>query len=112
MKLLAGKRQHPLALDVYDRLVADGHEPSAVTCSCLINFAAEVGDQDRAISFFEKLSSISTPSIRACMTVLRVHAKRQDWESSLATLRQMKRRGVDPDSLVLNFALATGVAAD
>jgi pentatricopeptide repeat protein len=112
MKQLAGQKQYELALAVYDCLAADGLEPSAVTCSCLIGFAAEVGELQRAVEFFDKLSSITTPSIRAYMTVLRVHAKRQDWPASLQTLRQMKGRGVNPDSLVLNFALATGIAAD
>jgi len=112
MKQLAGQKQYHLALAVYDRLAADGLEPSAVTCSCLIGFAAELGEFQRAVSFFERLSTITTPSIRACMTVLRVHAKRQDWAASVATLREMQRRGVVLDSLALNVTLATGVAAD
>merc|ERR1719389_736663 len=97
---------------MYDRLVSDGLEPCAVTCSCLIGFAAEVGELQRAISFFEKLSSLTTPSIRAYMTVLRVHAKRQDWPSSLNVFRDMQKRKVNLDSLVLNVILATGVAGD
>mmetsp|Transcript_119260 Transcript_119260/g.266387 ORF Transcript_119260/g.266387 Transcript_119260/m.266387 type:complete len:503 (-) Transcript_119260:105-1613(-) len=112
MKQLAGQKQYHLALAVYDYLAADGLEPSAVTCSCLIGFAAEVGEFQRAVSFFERLSKTTTPSIRACMTVLRVHAKRQDWAASVATLREMQRRGVVLDSLALNVTLATGVAAD
>lgn len=112
MKQLAGQKHHHFALAMYDRLVGDGLEPSAVTCSCLISFAAEVGEYNRAIAFFEKLASMTTPSIRAYMTVLRVHAKRQDWLSSLATLRDMQGRQVAIDSLVLNVILATGVAAD
>ena len=58
-------------MQMYDRLASDGLEPSAVTCSCLISFAAEVGELQRAIGFYEKLASISTPSIRAYMTILR-----------------------------------------
>eukprot|EP00747_Dinoflagellata_sp_TGD_P141778 gnl/TRDRNA2_/TRDRNA2_176171_c0_seq3.p1 gnl/TRDRNA2_/TRDRNA2_176171_c0~~gnl/TRDRNA2_/TRDRNA2_176171_c0_seq3.p1 ORF type:complete len:797 (-),score=181.03 gnl/TRDRNA2_/TRDRNA2_176171_c0_seq3:54-2444(-) len=112
MKQLAGQKHYQLALAMYDRLVADDLEPSAVTCSCLINFATEVGELERAIQFFNKLSAISTPSIRAYMTVLRVHARRQDWASSLATMRDMQRRGVPVDSLVVNIILATGVASD
>mmetsp|Transcript_97581 Transcript_97581/g.262163 ORF Transcript_97581/g.262163 Transcript_97581/m.262163 type:complete len:227 (-) Transcript_97581:197-877(-) len=46
------------------------------------------------------------------MTVLRVHAKRQDWAASLALFREMRARGVKRDSLVLNFVLATGVSCD
>merc|ERR1719221_2143846 len=55
---------------------------------------------------------MTTPSIRAYMTVLRVHAKRLDWAASLAVFREMRERGVKRDSLVLNFVLATGVSAD
>merc|ERR1719396_196296 len=46
------------------------------------------------------------------MVVLRVHSRRQDWDSSLAALRQMQSLGVSADSLALNIVLATGVAAD
>lgn len=112
MKQLAGQKHYDLALGIYDHLVADGLEPSAVTCSCLISFAAEVGELNRAAAFFQKLSSVSTPSIRAYMTMLRVHGKRQDWHSAVALYRDMQKRGVKVDSLVLNIVLATGVAAD
>jgi len=112
MKQLAGQKQHHLALTVFDRLDADGLKPSAVTCSCLVGFAAEVGELQRAVEFFENLSAITTPSIRAYMTVLRVHSKRQDFEASVKTLRDMDKRGVCLDSLALNVVLATGIAAD
>mmetsp|Transcript_36931 Transcript_36931/g.86556 ORF Transcript_36931/g.86556 Transcript_36931/m.86556 type:complete len:775 (-) Transcript_36931:184-2508(-) len=112
MKQLAGQKHYHLALNMYDRIVNDNLEPSGVTCSCLISFAAEVGELSRAIYFFEKLSSITTPSIRAYMTVLRVHAKRLDWPASLAVYNDMLNRGASLDSLVLNVVLATGVAAD
>jgi len=112
MKQLAGQKQYHLALAVYDRLVADGLRASAVTCSCLIGFAAEVGELQRAAEFFESLAAITTPSIRAYMTVLRVHAKRQDFRASVDTLRDMEKRGVGVDSLALNVVLATGVAVD
>jgi len=112
MKQLAGQKQYQIALNVYDHLVKDGLTPSNVTYSCLVSFAAELGEYERALSFFEMLSASTTPSIRAYMTVLRVHAKRQDWAASLATFRGMQRKGVTLDSLVLNVVLATGVAAD
>jgi len=112
MKQLAGQKQYDLALSMYDHLASDGLEASPVTCSCLISFAVEVGELQRAIGFFEKLSCLTTPSIRAYMTVLRVHAKRQDWPSSLNVFQDMRTRKVPLDSLVLNVILATGVAAD
>lgn len=112
MKQLAGQKQYNLALKVYERMDADRLEPSAVTLSCLIGFAAEVGELDRAVGFFERLLAMTTPSIRAYMTVLRVHAKRQDWTTSVQVLRSMAGVGVMPDCLALNVVLATGVAAD
>jgi len=112
MKQLAGQKQHHVALAVYDRLEADGLRPSAVTCSCLVSFAVEVGELQRALEFFEKLSATTTPSIRAYMTVLRVHAKRQDFAASVALFRDMERRCAGVDSLALNVVLGTGVAAD
>eukprot|EP00927_Polykrikos_kofoidii_P007891 TRINITY_DN13250_c0_g2_i1.p1 TRINITY_DN13250_c0_g2~~TRINITY_DN13250_c0_g2_i1.p1 ORF type:complete len:618 (+),score=97.74 TRINITY_DN13250_c0_g2_i1:119-1972(+) len=112
MKQLAGQKHYGLALSVYDRLAEDGLQASAITCSCLVSFAAEVGDHERAVAFFDQLSELTTPSIRAYMTILRVHAKRQDWSGSLACIRKMQREGVPLDSLVLNVVLGTGVSCD
>jgi len=112
MKLLASQKQYRLALKVYDRLAATGLEPSGVTWSCLVGFATEVGELHRAVSFFESLSSVVTPSIRAYMTILRVHGKRKDWFASLAIFKEMQNRGVAIDSPVLNLVLATGIAVD
>lgn len=112
MKQLATQKQFRQALNVYDRLVEDGLETTTITYSCLVRFAAEVGELGRAKEFFEKLSSLTTPSIRAYMTMLSVHNKRQDWPGAVATIHDMKCRGVQIDSLALNVALSTGVAAD
>jgi pentatricopeptide repeat protein len=111
MRLLASKKLYKEAISVCSRLEADGLEPSTVTLSCLINFAAEIGDSDRAVEFFNRLAATSTPSIRAYMTVLRVYSRRPDWPKSLAALRDMQQRQVAIDSLVLNVVLATGVAS-
>jgi len=111
MKVLAGKKNYREALAVYQRLHSEGFKASPVTLSCLINFAAELGDLDSAIGFFEQLASTSTPSIRAYMMALRVYSKRQDWSKSLEIFRSMQERGVQIDSLILNAVLATGVAA-
>lgn len=112
MKLLASQKRFRLALNVYDRLAATGLVPSDVTWSCLVGFATEVGEFQRAVSFFEKLSSISTPSIRAYMTILRVYGKLSDWPASLAVFHDMQKKGVTIDSPVLNLVLATGIAVD
>jgi len=76
-----------------------------------VSFAVELGDSDRAISFFNRLSACSTPSIRAYMTILRVYSRCQNWPKSLAVLRDMQNRQAHIDSLVLNTVLSTGVAA-
>lgn len=112
MKQLAGVKKYKLALNVYERLAKDGLQPSPVTLSCLINFAVEVGELRRAINFFTLLASQSTPSIRAYMTVLRVHSMRQDWPSAIGIIHDMKRKGVPVDTLALNVALGTGIVAD
>jgi len=111
MRQLAGNKQPRLALGIYEQLAADGLKPSAVTYSCLIGFALAVNDLPLAVEFFERLSDLTTPSIRAYMCMLRFHGKRQDWHSSLALFRDMQRRGVDIDSIALNVVLATGMAA-
>eukprot|EP00933_Yihiella_yeosuensis_P053727 TRINITY_DN5201_c3_g1_i1.p1 TRINITY_DN5201_c3_g1~~TRINITY_DN5201_c3_g1_i1.p1 ORF type:complete len:489 (+),score=102.81 TRINITY_DN5201_c3_g1_i1:193-1659(+) len=112
MKQLASQKLFRQALAVYDKLEADGLTTSAVTYSCLVRFATEIGDSTRAIEFFKKLQSLTTPSIRAYMTVLGVHSKRQDWPSVVATIKDMEERSVFIDSLTLNVALSTGVSAD
>jgi len=109
MKLLASKKCYKEAMSVCTRLEADGLEPSPVTLSCLVSFAVETGDSDRAINFFKRLSSSSTPSIRAYMTVLRVYSRRQNWAESLAIIRDMQKREAPIDTLVLNIVLSTGV---
>eukprot|EP00811_Abedinium_folium_P034157 NODE_7062_length_1613_cov_1.731494.p1 GENE.NODE_7062_length_1613_cov_1.731494~~NODE_7062_length_1613_cov_1.731494.p1 ORF type:complete len:469 (-),score=132.12 NODE_7062_length_1613_cov_1.731494:111-1517(-) len=112
MKQLAGKRQFAIALRVYDRFAEEGYKPSAVTCSCLVDFAVQVGDVERSLAFFSQLKGMTTPSIRAYMTVLRLHARTQDWPAAFATLRDMQQRGVTIDCLSVNVVLATGVASD
>jgi len=111
MKVLAGKKHYRQALAVYTRLDSEGFKASPVTLSCLINFAAELGDLDSAIGFFEQLAATSTPSIRAYMVALRVYSKRQNWPKSLEVFRNMQARNVAIDSLVINSVLATGASA-
>jgi len=111
MKQLAGQRRFGMALDIYDTLLADGFEPSATTCSCAVAFAVEIGDMRRAIGCFERLSALTTPSIRAYMSMLRAHGARRDWPSTVALFRDMQHRSVRIDSLALNVVLATAVAA-
>jgi pentatricopeptide repeat protein len=111
MKVLSSKKHYQAALNVYNRLAAEGLKASPVTLSCLINFTTELEDFDRAIGFFEQLASTSTPSIRAYMTILRVHSKRQDWPSSLQILRSMQETKVHIDTLIMNTVLSTGVSA-
>lgn len=112
MKILAGKKCYQQALAVYSQMEQDGIEPSPVTCSCLINFAAEVGELDRAITFFEKLSKMERPSIRAFMTILRVFSKMHDWQRSLQAIADMQKQGLTPDTLVYNIVLATCVQSE
>eukprot|EP00401_Gymnodinium_catenatum_P014149 CAMPEP_0117546648 /NCGR_PEP_ID=MMETSP0784-20121206/46713_1 /TAXON_ID=39447 /ORGANISM="" /LENGTH=510 /DNA_ID=CAMNT_0005343521 /DNA_START=123 /DNA_END=1655 /DNA_ORIENTATION=- len=111
MKQLAGQKQYHFALSMYDRLCADGFTPSAVMLSCVINFASEVNENERALSVYDRLCEVSTPSIRASMTVLRVLAKRHDWSRSLALLRAMQQQGVKVDALAINVIMSTGIAA-
>jgi len=110
MKQLAGLKQLRLALRIYDRLVAEGLEPSAVSYSCLISFAAEVGEVSRAVGFFDRLSELTTPSIRAYMTMLKMYSKMLNWPASLNIFRDMQHRGVRVDTLALNVLLGTGVS--
>jgi len=111
MKILASTNHQRFALKVYNRLEADGIEPSPTMYSCLVSFAADSDELDKAVEFFDKLMQVSKPTIRAYMTILRVHSKRQDWTSSISIFRDMQRGGIPIDSLVLNIVLATGVSS-
>eukprot|EP00747_Dinoflagellata_sp_TGD_P110795 gnl/TRDRNA2_/TRDRNA2_171065_c0_seq4.p1 gnl/TRDRNA2_/TRDRNA2_171065_c0~~gnl/TRDRNA2_/TRDRNA2_171065_c0_seq4.p1 ORF type:complete len:639 (+),score=124.54 gnl/TRDRNA2_/TRDRNA2_171065_c0_seq4:161-1918(+) len=112
IRILAGKKHFRGAIAVYDRMAAKNVEPTGVMLSCLTSFAAELGEWSRMLEFFDKLSNIETPSIRAYMTVLRAHAKRGDWMNSKLVFQDMQRRNVHMDSLVLNAVLSTGVTLD
>eukprot|EP00747_Dinoflagellata_sp_TGD_P110797 gnl/TRDRNA2_/TRDRNA2_171065_c0_seq6.p1 gnl/TRDRNA2_/TRDRNA2_171065_c0~~gnl/TRDRNA2_/TRDRNA2_171065_c0_seq6.p1 ORF type:complete len:576 (+),score=121.19 gnl/TRDRNA2_/TRDRNA2_171065_c0_seq6:117-1844(+) len=112
IRILAGKKQFRGAIAVHDRMAARAVEPTVVMLSCLTSFAAELGEWSRMLEFFDKLSNIETPSIRAYMTVLRAHAKRGDWMNSKLVFQDMQRRNVHMDSLVLNAVLSTGVTLD
>jgi len=111
MKMLAAKKYYKEAISVCTWLDADRLEPSSVTLSSLVHFAVEIGEPARAIEFFNRLASVTTPSIRAYMTILRVHSKRQNWAKSVEVIRDMQLRQAPIDSIVLNVVLATGVAA-
>lgn len=111
-KQLASKKQYHMALTLYNRMESDQISPSTVTLSCLISFAAEVGELQRALGFFRLLTETAVPSIRAYMTVLRLHSRRRDFEASYALLRDMERNAVPVDCLVLNVVLATAIASD
>lgn len=111
MKILAGKKYHQEALDMYEHMVAEKLEPSAVTMSCLVSFAVEIGDLEKAVKFFEKLQKVETPSIRAYMTILRVYAKRLDVAKSTEIVLGMEKKGIKPDALILNIVLGTCVSA-
>jgi pentatricopeptide repeat protein len=111
MKLLAAKKCFAEALQVYDRLEREGLEPSPVTFSCLVGFAGELGEADRAIAFFNKLAAKDVPSIRAYMTVLRIYSQRKDWVASQTLVKDMHNSGAALDSLALNMVLSTGVSA-
>mmetsp|Transcript_28797 Transcript_28797/g.69161 ORF Transcript_28797/g.69161 Transcript_28797/m.69161 type:complete len:597 (+) Transcript_28797:159-1949(+) len=111
MRMLASKKMYHESLQMFDELTNDGLVPRAVTYSCLINFALEAGELDRAISFFAKLEEVSEPSIRAYMTILRVHSKRGAVGAALALFRRMQERGAKVDGLVLNVLLSTCATA-
>lgn len=83
-----------------------------MTYSCVINFAASLGEIDRAFNIFSKLASITTPSIRAYTTVFRALAQKRDWRRSIEVFRDMQKRNVKVDNYTLNVLVATGIAAN
>lgn len=107
MKLLASRRRHKMALNIFDRAVKEGIEPTAVTYSCLISLAFDSGEMERAVGFFEQLKLLTTPSIRACMAVLKVYSVTHRWAEALQILEDMRLWRVNVDTLVLNVVLGT-----
>mmetsp|Transcript_63631 Transcript_63631/g.168558 ORF Transcript_63631/g.168558 Transcript_63631/m.168558 type:complete len:470 (-) Transcript_63631:209-1618(-) len=110
MKLLASRRRHKMALKVFDRAVKDGITPTAITCSCLISLAFDSGEMERAVGFFEQLKLLTTPSIRACMAVLKVYSVTLRWAEALQILKDMRLWRVNVDTLVLNVVLGTCIS--
>lgn len=111
MRLLAGKTAFQEALTVFMSMEKKGLQPSATTMSCAIGFAFELNELDMAVDIFARLCGRATPSLRACMSILRVYAKRADWDSSVKLLSDAKQLGVNVDSVLLNIVLCTGVSA-
>jgi len=111
IKMLASKKYYKEGMYVYSCLEADGLDPSPVILSCLVSFAGELGDSERAISFFNRLAACSTPSFRDYTAILLVHSRDHNWSKSVAVLGDMQDRKAPIDSLVLNIVLSTGVAA-
>jgi len=110
MRLLAGKKNFEEAIQVYDRLSADGYTPSNTTLSCLVGFTCELGLSDRAQTVFNQLCEQNAPSVRACMSMLRMLSRQQDWNGSVALLNKMRSLDVPVDTIVLNNVLSVGVA--
>merc|ERR1712194_172376 len=79
--------------------------------SCLVSFAGELGDSERAVGFLNRLSACSIPSFRDYTAILLVHSRDRNWPESVALLREMQDRQAPMSSLALNIALSTGVAA-
>jgi pentatricopeptide repeat protein len=111
MRLLAAKKYFHEALAIQDRVERHGLRPSIVTLSCLVSFAAEVNDRDRALRVFQQISSHEAPPPRACMSMLRLYAADNDAKSSVKLLRELWANRVPTDSLLLNSALNTCVVS-
>jgi len=111
MKIHAAKQHFSKALALYDTLVSDGLEADSVMLNCLLHFAVDCGQPARALEFFDQLCCMARPSVKAYMTVLRIHAKDNDFRSSIRLFRMMCESGVEPDTLVLNQLLSICVNA-
>eukprot|EP00916_Digyalum_oweni_P002514 GHVL01004617.1.p1 GENE.GHVL01004617.1~~GHVL01004617.1.p1 ORF type:complete len:839 (+),score=78.88 GHVL01004617.1:104-2620(+) len=111
MKVYATKQRYRVALKLYDRILEDGVEPDCIMLSCLMNFAAELGETEKVEEFFELLKKKDIPSIKCYMTLIRVYSKKNDYQSAVQVMRDMCDNQVEPDNLVFNNVLATCVNA-
>merc|ERR1719160_824820 len=92
-------------------MIKDDIKPDSQMYICLMNDAVAINNTERCLFFFQKLSSIETPSMRTFMTVIRMHAKDQNWEAASRILSDMKKVCVMPDNLVFNNILGVCVTA-
>lgn len=111
MKCYTSRGRCSEAMNMYQRMIKDGVEPDAQMYICLMNDAIAINNSERCIFFFEKLSSIETPSMRTFMTIIRMHAKDQNWVAASKLLSDMKNIKVNPDNLVFNNILGVCVTA-
>jgi len=109
--MVTSRKYYKLGMHVYSCIEADGVEPSPVILSCMICIAGELGDSERAISFFNRLAACSIPSLNDCTAIVLAHSRDHNWQESVALLRYMQDGHFSIDSLVLNLVLSTGVAA-
>lgn len=112
MRLLSGKSCFKEALRVYKRMLQQNLEPSLTTMSCVIGFSAELGDFEEAATTFDQLCNRGVPSVRACMSILRVYTKKTEWAASRQLLYKVQQLGGEVDTVMLNTVLSTGVNAN
>merc|ERR1719313_2532488 len=111
MKVYASRGQYWEALKMYENIVEDQLRPDGMMYICLMNDAIACNSKDHAIHFFQELRKLEAPSMRTYMTILRLHAKDNDWEKALEILQDIKASGSSPDNLVLNNVLGVCISA-
>ncbi|CEL97092.1 unnamed protein product [Vitrella brassicaformis CCMP3155] len=105
MNAYAAKQRYEQAVGLYEFVLADGLQPDTVMLSCLINLAADLSWNEKAIFFFERLKEIGTPSVKAYMTLVRIYGRIGDYQAAMDTLNAMVASGVEPDTLLINQVL-------
>jgi len=90
---------------------AEGLAPDREACICLVHTASALGLGTRALFFFREASRFGKPSMRTCMTLLRVFKNSPHWEGAIGFLEDMKAAGTAPDALALNCVLGICVSA-
>mmetsp|Transcript_72809 Transcript_72809/g.129273 ORF Transcript_72809/g.129273 Transcript_72809/m.129273 type:complete len:676 (+) Transcript_72809:2-2029(+) len=76
-----------------------------------MNAAVACDEAQKASFFFAELCKRGPPAVRSYMTMLRVYARRKDWQGAIQLMESMPARGNSPDNLVLNHVLSLCISA-
>jgi len=108
LKLFAARKNFPECIRAWELFEP---QPDQVIYSCLTLAAAETGNAALCRDFLSRSSASFTLSGRDVLPLLRLHARKKDYEAAATELRDAFRKGWEVESIVLNTVLSVCVHA-
>merc|ERR1719482_2431596 len=108
LKLFAARKNFPECIRAWELFEP---QPDQVIYSCLTLAAAETGNVALCRDFLSWSSASFNLSGRDVLPLLRLHARKKDYEAAATELRDAFRKGWEVESIVLNTVLSVCVHA-